>query len=41
MPDPAPVEAAPRLADLTTLRLGGPARSYVAARSADELVAAV
>ncbi|KRC52713.1 MULTISPECIES: UDP-N-acetylmuramate dehydrogenase [unclassified Nocardioides] len=34
MPDPA-------LADLTTLRLGGPARRYVAAPDADALVAAV
>ncbi len=31
----------PRLAELTTLRLGGPARSYVEATTADELVAAV
>ncbi|MFJ9315291.1 UDP-N-acetylmuramate dehydrogenase [Pimelobacter simplex] len=34
MPDPA-------LADLTTLRLGGPGRSYVAVPDADALVAAV
>lgn len=34
MPDPS-------LADLTTLRLGGPARRYVAAPDADALVAAV
>ncbi|EYR64227.1 UDP-N-acetylenolpyruvoylglucosamine reductase [Actinotalea ferrariae CF5-4] len=33
--------AAPRLADLTTLRLGGPAARYVEASSAEELVAAV
>ena len=32
---------APRLADLTTLRLGGPARRYVRVGDADELVAAV
>ncbi|WP_435769998.1 UDP-N-acetylmuramate dehydrogenase [Nocardioides sp. SYSU DS0651] len=38
MPEPA---RTPRLAELTTLRLGGPARRYVAARDADELVAAV
>ncbi|MCR1783731.1 UDP-N-acetylmuramate dehydrogenase [Nocardioides carbamazepini] len=31
----------PALADLTTLRLGGPARRYVAATDADALVAAV
>ncbi|WP_342778892.1 hypothetical protein [Nocardioides humi] len=33
--------ADPALADLTTLRLGGPARRYVAAPDPDALVAAV
>ncbi|GAA3525117.1 UDP-N-acetylmuramate dehydrogenase [Nocardioides daeguensis] len=36
-----PTTAAPALADLTTLRLGGAARHYVAAPDADALVAAV
>lgn len=36
-----PDGGAPPLADLTTLRLGGPARRYVVADDADELVAAV
>ena len=31
----------PRLAELTTLRLGGPARTYLEATNTDELVAAV
>ena len=35
------VPVAVSLAELTTLRLGGPAAEFVAARSADELVAAV
>ncbi len=36
-----PVVAEPALADLTTLRLGGPATRYVAVGDAEELVAAV
>ena len=32
---------APRLADLTTMRVGGPARRYVVAHDSDELLAAV
>lgn len=35
------MSAAPRLADRTTLRLGGPARRWVVARTDEELVAAV
>jgi UDP-N-acetylmuramate dehydrogenase len=38
---PAPEPTSSRLADLTTLRVGGPARRLVMARTTDELVAGV
>jgi UDP-N-acetylmuramate dehydrogenase len=38
---PAPEPTSSRLADLTTLRVGGPARRLVMARTSDELVAGV
>ena len=41
MAEPAPVSSAARLADLTTLRLGGPAHEVVVATDEQSLVAAV